>query len=174
MAGTRHAKTSLFISFSMVALAYLTGTVTILSYITVIFEQTGSALSEKHSSILVIVTQVWIVIHSENCSTHTQTYTNSFKYYISFQLTGNLVFMNIVERFNRKTLYISSALSTAVLFFLFGAYGFFELKNLGYTWLPPVCISLTIFSSCLGLLPIPYVVTSEIFPKKVCSIAIKL
>lgn len=125
MAGTRHAKKSLFISFTMITLAYLTGTVTILNYITVIFAQTGSALTEKHSAILISVTQ----------------------------LTGNFVFMNIVERFNRKTLYICSALSTAALFFLFGAYGYFEIKDLGYEWLPPACMSLTIFSSCMGLLP---------------------
>lgn len=123
----------------MITLAYLSGVVTILNYITIIFKETGSALSEKHSSILVSVTQ----------------------------LTGNFVFMNIVERFNRKTLYIMSAVSTAILFFLFGAYGFFELKNLGYDWLPPICMCLTIFTSCLGLMAIPYVVTSEIFPKKV-------
>lgn len=74
MTGTPHAKKSLFISFTMIMLAYLTGTVTILNYITYIFKQTGSALTEKHSSVLVSITQ----------------------------LTGNLVFMNIVERFNRR------------------------------------------------------------------------
>lgn len=116
----------------------MTGTVTILNYITVIFQETGSALTEKHSSVLVSVTQ----------------------------LAGNLVFMNIVERFNRKTLYISSAISTTILYSLFGAYGYFEMKELGYDWIPPFMMCLCIFSSCLGLLPIPYCVTSEVLVKK--------
>lgn len=130
----------------MITLAYLTGTVTILNYITVIFAQTGSALTEKHSSVLVSLTQ----------------------------LAGNLVFMNIVERFNRKTLYICSAISTTILYGLFGAYGYFDMKNLGYEWIPPVLMCLCIFSSCLGLLPIPYVVTSEIFPKKIRKTCLSL
>lgn len=55
MAVTPHAKRSLFISFTMITLAYLSGTVTILNYIQGIFKETGSVLSTQHSSILVTV-----------------------------------------------------------------------------------------------------------------------
>lgn len=74
VSGTPHARKALFISLTMITLAYSAGTLTILAYITQIFNETGSILSEKESAILISVTQ----------------------------LTGNIVMLNIVERFNRK------------------------------------------------------------------------
>lgn len=72
--GTPHAKKALVISLSMVTLAYLTSTLTLVAFITQIFNETGSILSEKESAILMSITQ----------------------------LSANLIILNIVERFGRK------------------------------------------------------------------------
>lgn len=55
-------------------LAYLNGALVFIAYITYIFKETGSYLSEKDSSILVSITQI----------------------------TSNIIFISIVERFNRR------------------------------------------------------------------------
>lgn len=39
-------------------------------------------------------------------------------------------------------------------------------------WIPPLCVSAITFFGCMGTLPIPYIIMTEIFPKKVCFIAI--
>lgn len=72
--GTPHAKKSLLIAVVMELLAFLSGTLTIISFITYIFNETGSYLSEKDSSILLSTAQI----------------------------TGNVLFICIVERFNRR------------------------------------------------------------------------
>lgn len=72
--GTPHAKKSLAIAVVMEFLAYISGTLTMISFITWIFNETGSYLSEKDSSILVSITQ----------------------------LTANGLFISIVDRFNRR------------------------------------------------------------------------
>lgn len=36
-----------------------------------------------------------------------------------------------------------------------------------YEWMPPFCFACIVFFSCMGLLPIPYIITIEIFPKKI-------
>lgn len=55
-------------------------------------------------------------------------------------------------------------------YFLFGIYGMFWLKQPGFEWMPIFCFSSIIYFSCMGLRPIPYIVTMEIFPKKVCNL----
>lgn len=143
----------------------MSGAFVILSYVTDIFTKTGSSLSANNSSILISVTQI----------------------------IANLWFLNIVERFNRRviitcahfhscktfrsiifswfkysqTLYIGSSLLTAASFFLFGAYCLLWLKQPAFEWMPPFCFASIVFLSSMGLIPIPYIILTEIFPKKV-------
>lgn len=72
--GSKHARKAFFISFTSMFLSIVCGTLLILSYVTDIFSKTGSPLSANTSSLLISVTLV----------------------------VGNIVFLNIVERFNRK------------------------------------------------------------------------
>lgn len=72
--GTHHAKKSYFIIICSQILLNLCGTLVIVGFITDIFKETGSILSEKDSSILIAVVQ----------------------------LIANLVFLSIVEQFNRR------------------------------------------------------------------------
>lgn len=74
LSGTPHAKNALFISFTALTLSFVTGALTIVGFVTQIFKESDSSFSEKHSSILVSITS----------------------------LTGNLIFLNIVERINRR------------------------------------------------------------------------
>ncbi|XP_031623102.1 uncharacterized protein LOC116340647 [Contarinia nasturtii] len=136
---TPQAKKALFIGFVSLTLSFLSGTLTIISYVTDIFEKTHSSLSEKHSSILVSVVQ----------------------------LTANLLLLNIVERFNRKTLYVCSSFLTSGSFFLFAVYCQFWIDQPEYRWMAPFCFSCITYFSCMGLLPIPYILNIEIFPKKI-------
>lgn len=150
-------------------MSFFSGAFVILSYVTDIFTKTGSALSEKNSSILISITQI----------------------------IANIMLLNIVERINRKviesqifvvvvvaiiqiisldilqTLYIWSAMLTTASFFLFGVYCLLWLKQPEYEWLPPLCFACIIFFSCMGLIPIPYIIITEIFPKKVLPIETK-
>lgn len=70
---TPKAKRSIFVVFVSLTISFLSCATVILSYITTIFEQTGSPLSSKYSSFLISVVQLF----------------------------ANVIFLNIVERFNR-------------------------------------------------------------------------
>lgn len=72
--GTPHARKALKISIMMITLGYTSGILTILAFITQIFQETGSILTEKQSAIVISFTQIM----------------------------GNIVLLNIVERFNRR------------------------------------------------------------------------
>lgn len=122
-------------------LCNLSGTLLIASFITSIFNETGSILSEKNSSILIAI----------------------------IQLIANAVFLLIVEQFNRRTLYIWSAVMTTVSYAIFVLYGFFWSKQPGFEWMPPICLAAVLFFSCIGLLPIPYIMTAELLPRKICK-----
>lgn len=71
---TQHAKKSFFIITCIQILYNLCGTLQIVGFLTNIFKETGSILTEKDSSLFIVVVQ----------------------------LIANLVFLAIVERFNRR------------------------------------------------------------------------
>lgn len=71
---TPQAKRAIFISLTSLTLSFASGTVIILCYVTDIFAKSGSSLPTKHSSLLVSITQI----------------------------TANLIFLNTVERINRR------------------------------------------------------------------------
>lgn len=48
------------------------------------------------------------------------------------------------------------------------AYLFESDPDIGFAWLPVVCLAGTIFSATLGVTNIPYFVLPEILPAKVC------
>lgn len=136
---SQHAKRAFFISFTSVVLSILCSTYAITGYVTDIFNKTGSIFTEKQSSILIAV----------------------------ITLCTNLFFLCIVERINRKTLYIGGAISTALSLFSFAIYCLWWLERGQYQWIPPLCFAGMIFFSNSGLMPIPYILSVEIFPKDV-------
>lgn len=136
---SQHAKKAFFISFTSVMLSLLCSTYSITGYVTDIFNKTGSILTEKQSSILIAV----------------------------ITLCTNVFFLCIVERINRKTLYIGGAILTALSLFSFAIYGLWWLERGQYQWIPPLCFAGMIFFSNCGLMPIPYLLSIETCPKEV-------
>lgn len=160
--GTRHAKKSCFIIFGTQVLCNLCGPLLIVGFITNFFKETGSILSEKDSSLAIAV----------------------------ISAVANVVFLLIVEQFNRRvcircwvlivetannafinsnsqTLYIWSSLLTTASYGLFLVYGYFWSKQSGFEWMPPICIGAVFFFGSMGILPLPYIYSAEILPKKV-------
>lgn len=94
---TPHAKRAFFISFVSLSLSLLSCTLVIISYVTDIFNRTGSSLSEKNSSILISITQI----------------------------IANLVLLNIVERINRRVIIKSCFSANSTVFTIIFFYRIF-------------------------------------------------
>lgn len=115
---------------------------------------------------------------------------NSSILVVVIQFIGNLLFLTIADRFNRRvksieeyilvfiilcmslnyflqTILICSSILTATAYFGFGVYCSFWMNIEYLQWMPPFFVSSILFCSCMGILPIPNVITSEIYPKKV-------
>lgn len=140
--GTPHAKKAFLITIPSLFLSLFTGVLVIPSFATFIFNETGSSLSENDSTILVSI----------------------------ITLAANLVTLNIIERFNRRTLYILSSICTTISYFLFAIYGIFLKGQPGLewtNWMPLFCFASIVFFSWLGLIPIPYIINLEISPKRI-------
>lgn len=134
------ARRAISISFSLVSLYALQGTAVLSRYITEIFTNTtDTTVSPLFASVMSTV--VFIV--------------------------ANLIYMNVVDRINRRTLYISSAVATAVGLTLFAIYLYFLAENPSFGWMPVVCVSLTLFVNCIGMYPVAWLIIIEILPKKV-------
>lgn len=82
-------------------------------------------------------------------------------------MMGSLIFINLVERFNRRTLFIGSAIATAIGHISFALYLYFLSNNRAFDWFPVVCIPYMLFVSTLGMSPITWLMVLEISPKKV-------
>lgn len=87
---------------------------------------------------------------------------------ITLMLVGaNLIFMNVVDRAPRRVFYICSSLATTIGLALFAVYLHYLSDNHAFGYVPTVCVSFSLFVSCLGMSPIPYIIMFEIVPEKV-------
>lgn len=66
-----------------------------------------------------------------------------------------------------QTLLIISSIVTAISYFMFGFYCIFFAHTPGLDWVPPFFLTAITFSGCMGVIPIPYIMTIEILPSKV-------
>lgn len=85
----------------------------------------------------------------------------------AIMIVANIIYMNVVDRIGRRTLYIWSALATAVGFSLFAIYLYYLTNNRAFDWVPIVCLSFSSFVNSLGMYPIPWLIIIETMPKKV-------
>ncbi|XP_076386124.1 facilitated trehalose transporter Tret1 isoform X2 [Megachile rotundata] len=90
-------------------------------------------------------------------------------------LVGSAVTVFVADRFGRKPILLLSAYTVALTLLAAGAYSFVrtnvtKLDNL--PWLPLVIIGVHCFVYSFGLGSIPTIVSSEIFPMKVKSLAV--
>ena len=80
----------------------------------------------------------------------------------------------VVDRFGRKPLYLISAFICTLCLGVIGSYFLLQKLNMNvnsFSWVPLVTLVIYFGSHSLGLTPIPYVVSSEIFPIKVKCLA---
>lgn len=82
-------------------------------------------------------------------------------------IVANLIFMNLVDRAGRRVFFICSSVATTIGLVIFATYLYYLSENPAYDWAPIVCLSYVLFVSCLGMTPIPFLISIEIFPKKV-------
>lgn len=90
------------------------------------------------------------------------------------QLIGSCATSQLVDRTGRRSLLISSSFSSAFCLAIFGAFLFlkasgFDITN--YAWVPIVSLSVEVFVSSVGIIPVPNIVAPEILNQKVniCS-----
>ena len=66
-----------------------------------------------------------------------------------------------------QTLYVGSSIVAAFGFIVFAAHCHILKDDPKFNWIPLVCFIFIIFSSGMGIMPIPYIIIYEIFPKEV-------
>lgn len=135
---------AILIGISLTALNLFSGTFAMINYTHSIFKQSGSSIDPHMSSVIVG----------------------------AIQIVGILGSTNLIDRLGRKTLLI---ISTSGAFFglaTLGTYSYLNESGLdlrAYSWAPLLSFSTFIFISCFGILPLPFIVLTEILPAEVIS-----
>lgn len=117
------------------------GALTLLSYTNKIFKDSKTTLSEHTSSLIIAMVQ----------------------------LLANFIAMLLVDRAGRKVLMAVSSMGAACGLIGMGLYDMFETHLIGFNWIPIVAFSMVIFMLSSGVLPLTFVLLSEILPQKVSS-----
>lgn len=121
------------------------GVFTMLNYTATIFRESGSSISPNLSSIIVGV----------------------------IQLLGTYVATFLVDRLGRKILLTFSAIGSSLSLAVLGAYSYANSIGIDvkpYSWISIASFSGMMFLASNGLIPLMFVVISEVMPEKVRSI----
>lgn len=134
---TKPAKKVLAIGVMLQFLEQFSGLFGLLFFVSTIFEYSGSTISPNASSIIVGV----------------------------IQLVGCYCSTLLVDRAGRKILISTSAFGISIGMFVFAAYSY--LNSIGYdlshfNWIPLASFSFTLWIANLGVLSLPFLVTSEL------------
>lgn len=133
---------AIIISFVAFTMRQFSGVFAILNYASTVFRDAGSALTNEMSSIILAI----------------------------IQLIGALISTNLLDRTGRKILCIISATGTLLSLLTSGIYIYFkdhgsDVSN--FQWVPLMTLSGAIIFAASGLLPLPYIIASEICSQKV-------
>lgn len=79
----------------------------------------------------------------------------------------NLSDCYLTRNFSLQTLFMGSTIVSAIFFFLFGIYCLLWLHRPEFDWMPPFYCGAISFASGMGLSQMPFIISTEIFPKKV-------
>lgn len=118
------------------------GTLAMISYTTMVFKESGSTVDANLSAIVIGAIQVVSV-------------------YVSSLL---------VDRLGRKTLLIISTSGAAVACFGLATFSYLHHQKIdvsSYNWVPLFFFSLYIVITCMGILPLPFIILAEILPANV-------
>lgn len=89
---------------------------------------------------------------------------------MSVQLIGAFVAVQFVDEYGRRVLMILSSVGSSFGYFVSGAYtfGIYQEWDLSvYNWIPIVALSTTLFCQSIGIIPLSYVIVTEVLPTKV-------
>lgn len=121
----------------------LTGVFALISYTSSIFEQSGSNLSPNASAIVIG----------------------------AIQLLGSVFSMYAIDKTPRKVLYVLTCLGCILGLLGMGVHGLFSTLNFEFmaklNWVPIVSLSVVIFVASVGILPLTFIILSEILPQNV-------
>lgn len=121
------------------------GTFTLTNYAYTVFNETGSTIDPSLSSIIMGTTQ----------------------------LVGTIFASSLIDRMGRKLLLLISMAGATLMLVATGVYSYLNLHGYnvgGLNLLPVITLSAFIFLTAIGMNPVPYVVTAEVLPAKVCPI----
>lgn len=133
---------AILIGFSLTGINLFSGTFAMINYTASIFKESGSTLDPHTSSIIVAVIQILGVYGSTL----------------------------LVDRIGRKTLLIFSTSGAFIGLISLGIFSYlnengFDLTT--YNCIPLLSFSFFVFISCFGILPLPFIVLTEILPAEV-------
>lgn len=110
-------------------------------YATDIFIDTKSDMNPIHSSILIEVTII----------------------------VGNIVALYLIARVDRRCLYVSSSIFLALGFAWFALYAKYLMPSNSHGWMGAASLCFAIFVGNMGVAQVPFIVSMDIFPRKVSS-----
>lgn len=83
------------------------------------------------------------------------------------QLIANFVAMICVDLAGRKILIVISCFGAAVGFVCMALYDFYKESLQAYNWMSVASFSFVILAASIGMIPLVYVLMTEMLPKKV-------
>lgn len=131
------------ISPFLMAVSQFSGTSSLITYSVTIFEHIGSKIDTTVSSLVML----------------------------SIQVLGTYSASQLIDKAGRKVLLLVStaggclALLVTATFALLARSGY---DMSAWSMLPVISLSLNVFMCAIGILPVPYVMVSEILPQRVC------
>lgn len=133
---------AMLIGPTLMAVSQFSGTFTLVSYAATIFKESGSNLNPNVSSIIL------------GC----------------LQIAGTISTYFLIERIGRKVLLTISSSGAAIGLSVMGIYCYLSKHNVDvsqYNWIPVITLSFVIYISSIGIIPVPYIIISEVLPRRV-------
>lgn len=124
------------------AVSQFSGTFTLVSYAATVFKESGSNLNPNLSSIIL------------GC----------------LQIIGTISTYFLIDRVGRKVLLTISCAGSAIGLSVMGIYCYLSKHSVDvspYNWIPVITLSFVIYISSIGIIPVPYIILSEVLPQKV-------
>lgn len=135
---------ALIIGLVLVSVNQLCGCFAFINYTADIFMESGSSLSPNVSAIIVATIQV----------------------------AGSTVSAFAIGLMSRKLLFALTCFGTMVGLLAMGTHGYLKMfyDMSAFNWLPIASLSFVIFVASIGLLPLTFVMLSELLPQKVSQL----
>jgi MFS family permease len=140
----KSSRKALIIGIVLVTVNQLCGCFAFINYTAEIFRQSGSSLSPNESAIIIAF----------------------------IQLIGSGVSTVLIERWTRKFLFTLSCCGTVLGLLAFGTHGLIGtlIEDLNMNWIPIVSMAFVILVASCGLMPLTFIMLSEVLPPNVINL----